>query len=182
MIELKLDVDTLFEWQKHSQKSAIVPHYEELLEFIDLRAQASETSCTTQRKKQLSRVTLFTANACSNCVCKTEKHPLYVCPKFKALSHGERISTIKANNLCSNCLTDRHFKRHCKSAYKCKVCQKVHHTLLHVDSPNPVPAPGSPTMPATPLSAHTAMKLRSNVLLMTCRVSVKAPDGSSVEV
>ena len=33
MIELKLDVDTLFEWQKHSQSSAGVPHYEDLLSF-----------------------------------------------------------------------------------------------------------------------------------------------------
>ena len=85
MIELKLDVDTLtlFEWQKHSQPSPDVPHYEELLEFVDLRAQASETSCATPKKKLPNRVTSFAANTNSsgnNCVvCKTEKHPLYVC-------------------------------------------------------------------------------------------------------
>ena len=74
MIELKLDVDTLFEWQKHSQKSTVVPHYESLLEFIDLRAQASETSCAPQKKKPPSRITSFTASANSNCVlCKNEK-------------------------------------------------------------------------------------------------------------
>ena len=45
MIELKLDVDTLFEWQKHSKTEADVPHYQDLLDFIDLRAQPSEASC-----------------------------------------------------------------------------------------------------------------------------------------
>ena len=49
MIELKLDVDTLFEWQKHSQASTDLPYYQDLLDFIDLRAQASETSCATRR-------------------------------------------------------------------------------------------------------------------------------------
>ena len=44
VIELKLDVDTMFEWQKHSQANIDVPHYQDLLEFLDLRAQASETT------------------------------------------------------------------------------------------------------------------------------------------
>ncbi len=44
LLELKLDVNTMFEWQRHSQSSHDVPHYKELLEFINLRAQASEVS------------------------------------------------------------------------------------------------------------------------------------------
>ena len=32
ILELKLDQTTLFEWQKHSQSSASIPHYRELLE------------------------------------------------------------------------------------------------------------------------------------------------------
>ena len=99
MIELKLYVDTLFEWQKHSQSSTDVPHFEKLLEFIDLRAQASETSCATHKNKPPNRVASFAANTNSsgnNCVvCKTERHPLYVCAKFKSLSHDEKVSVLK---------------------------------------------------------------------------------------
>ena len=51
IIELKLDVDTLFKWQKHIQENPDVPSYQELLTFIDLQAQASGTSCITQRKQ-----------------------------------------------------------------------------------------------------------------------------------
>ena len=43
LLELKLDQNTIFEWRKFSQKSTDVPHYNELLEFINLRAQASES-------------------------------------------------------------------------------------------------------------------------------------------
>ena len=46
VLELKLDPNTLFEWQKHSHDTTDVPdvpHYNELLDFIDVHAQASET-------------------------------------------------------------------------------------------------------------------------------------------
>ena len=44
LLELKLDTNTMFEWQRHSQESADVPHFSKLLEFLNLRAQAFETS------------------------------------------------------------------------------------------------------------------------------------------
>ena len=53
VIELKLDTTTLFEWQKHSQDTLSMPHYLDLLEFINLCAQASETS--TPEGKKLSK-------------------------------------------------------------------------------------------------------------------------------
>ena len=48
--ELKLDPNTTFEWQKFSQDSESMPHYTKLLEFLDLRAQASETCISETRK------------------------------------------------------------------------------------------------------------------------------------
>ena len=50
VVELKLDTTTMFEWQKHSQDTTNVPHYQDLLEFINLRAQASETSTSDIKK------------------------------------------------------------------------------------------------------------------------------------
>lgn len=39
IIELNLDIDTMFEWQRHSQdKTEEVPPYQDILEFLDLRA------------------------------------------------------------------------------------------------------------------------------------------------
>ena len=42
-LELKLDEMTLFEWQKHSQTSPGIPHYNELLDFLNLRSQATKS-------------------------------------------------------------------------------------------------------------------------------------------
>lgn len=36
-LELKLDPNTMIEWQKHSQSTTAVPHYQDLLEFIKLK-------------------------------------------------------------------------------------------------------------------------------------------------
>ncbi len=123
VVELKLDSDTMFEWQKHSHKMEEVPHYRDILEFIDLRAQASETSVTTSTKKKFpvigKAVASFAANSESNnSHCTSERHPLYVCPKFKSMSRDDKFSTLKKNNLCMNCLNSGHHVKHCKSSHK----------------------------------------------------------------
>ena len=48
MLELKLDQVTMFEWQRHSQDSKDVLPNSDLLEFLDLKVQASKTPFTTQ--------------------------------------------------------------------------------------------------------------------------------------
>ena len=38
LLELKFDKDTMFEWQKASQDAKTIPHYDDLLKFLNLRA------------------------------------------------------------------------------------------------------------------------------------------------
>ena len=92
-----------------------------------------------------------------------------MCPKFKPLSHDQKVSLLRDNNLCMNCLSSGHFVKQCKSVHKCRKCQRPHHMLLHVDKP----ADDNPTDARVP--SHPAVKLKSSLLLMTCRV------GSTVE-
>ena len=54
ILELKLDVNTMLEWQRHSQDDTDVPHYNKLLEFINVHEQASETLPTVPRQNSLS--------------------------------------------------------------------------------------------------------------------------------
>ena len=199
-LKLKLDPNTMFEWQKHSQNSIAVPHYQDLLEFINLRAQASETSIADLAKKQMKHeslstrkpftsskpVALFVASTDSTtnlCLtCKMEKHPLYACTNSKSMPHDKKVATLKTNDLCMNCLGSGHFVRQCKSLHRCKKCQKPHHTLLYAESQGETP----PSLPPTntgekPVVSNTAVGLKSNSLLMTCHVLVSAPDGSSRE-
>ena len=185
MLELKLDRNTMFEWQKFSQESTSVPPYKDLLNFINLRAQASES--TTSETKIHKRpppsrpVTSFAASASvSDCIlCENKRHPLYACPRFKSLPRDKMISTIREKELCMNCVRPGHFSSQCKSVNKCRKCQKPHHTLIHTDKKE---SPDQTAPPTSIVSSNTAAGIASNTLLMTCQVVVKSPDGSSTRV
>lgn len=64
------------------------------------------------------------------------------------------------------------------SLYRCRKCQKPHHTLLHLEVQNDTSS-NSPSL--SQVQWNTAVKLKSGILLMTCRVLVTAPDGSTAE-
>ncbi len=204
ILELKLDSNTMFEWQKYSQRHIDVPPYQELLEFLNLRAHASETSVYDQQRPKSIRndssstrrghypnkpVTSYAVShveqsSINNCVlCKSEKHLLYSCSKFLALPHNSKMSVLKSHDLCINCLRSGHFIRECKSLHRCRVCQRPHHSLLHSDSKNNPTTSAEVVQPPSlnPIVSHTASGLGKNLLLMTCRILVESPDGLSIE-
>ena len=182
LLELKLDSVTMFEWQRHSQEHSDVPDCDELLEFIDLRAQAAEATVTERKPKSnhppphhkakpVPAFAVTSKEAESSCIgCRGEKHPLYCCSKFRSMSHDEMIALLKQHGHCLNCLRPGHFVKDCKSLHHCKVCQKPHHSLLHIDKP---PRVDHADVPAN----HASVRIQSNVLLMTCRVLVQSPQG-----
>ena len=203
LLELKLDPGTMFEWQKHSQESSTVPHFNTLLEFINLRAQASESTAPEPSKKRQFEVaaskrsfvprpvTSLTAAIDDSCiVCKAGKHPLYSCHKFKSLPHDRMMLILKSNGLCLNCLKPGHFVKECTSTHRCRRCQKLHHTLLHVeaqperresaDTPPVAPLPVSSANHAYSHVAHAGSKSRQ-FLLMTCRVLIMSPEGLTTQ-
>ena len=198
ILELKLDQTTLFEWQRHSQSSTDVSHYEDLLKFLNLRAQASENSVSDKKQHKNDThlmkpfghnemISSHAAHAVDSgvgvCVaCKTEKHPLYACSKYKSLAHDQKVSILKEHGICINCLRPGHFVRQCQSQNRCRKCQRPHHTLLHVETTDgrPSPTDTSPS-PASSILAHTTTGLPASSLLMTCQVVVNAPDGSVVK-
>ena len=125
----------------------------------------------------------------------------------KSLPHEAKLSVLKNNKLCRNCISSRHFWRQCTSIHKCKVCQKPYHTLLHLDQPNISSTPttvttlaqsattqdGAPVNTASQnvsrnssssnvpgILSATAIGVKYNSLLMTCRVHVKSPKGTHV--
>ena len=117
-------------------------------------------------------------------VCN-EKHPLYACQTFKALSHDKMMEVIRSHNLCLNCLRPGHYTRKCTSLSKCRKCQRPHHTLLHIEAKPETPAllstTGRSEPVTTPVSNHAATGFASNTLLMTCQVLVHSPDGIALK-
>ena len=144
-------------------------------------------SCPAQRNHpRLGKQLLLLKSILTQCVlCGNECHHLYVCPRFRSMSHDNRISTVKRLNLCMNCLNTGHFIKNCNSSLKCKKCQQSHHTMIHKETHNdaaPRFSDPSTSQPLSQVASNAAVKLNSRALLMAWRVLVATPNGSSVEV
>ena len=73
-----------------------------------------------------------------------------------------------------------HFLKQCKSLHCCQKCQRPHHTLLHRESSSNK-SEAQPSLLVNSVVSNAATGIKSNCLLMTCRVLIVAHDGSSVE-
>ena len=201
LIETKLDPTTMFEWQRHSQEETDVPHYMQILEFLDLRARASEATLREVQKRQSSnvpartnmRTTYMTSVDTSCIICGGSKHPVYACKKFKSMSTEQRTDVAKGHQLCFNCLRPGHFRPQCTSEQRCLKCRKSHHSLLHgeFDRDIKVKASDRASRGVVPSSStevgessaqhnshlsHPEHRQRST-LLMTCQVAIITSDG-----
>ena len=115
----------------------------------------------------------------NNCVsCRLEKHQLYSCAEFRSLSHAEKMNLLRSKNYSLNCLPPGHFVKKCQSLNHCKLCQCLHHTLLHQEIKDAA-AKLITSDATTPTSESTTMhvSVSSNILFMTCQVMVDTPQG-----
>ena len=201
LIETKLDRSTMFEWQRHTQENSDVPHYAEILDFIDLRARASETVLRELPKRHSQPVhsksctqvrTAYVASVDTACVsCGVGKHPLYVCRKFKSVSPEKRMDLVRRHQLCFNCLQSGHFTQRCTSDQKCRECHRPHHTLLHsqfqrdgvAKTAGPDTNRSLPTKAEEPSTSHSSHLScpksggQRRALMMTCQIGVVTSDG-----
>ena len=69
----------------------------------------------------------------SNKSCEKCKgsHILATCPEYQKCAPDQRYDIVSKNNLCSNCLSNRHLKQSCPSTKRCQTCKGFHHTTLH---------------------------------------------------
>lgn len=58
-------------------------------------------------------------------------HLNHVCEEFLRLSVGERHKKVVELKMCFNCLRFGHSSLDCTSAFRCRECNKRHHSLIH---------------------------------------------------
>ena len=56
---------------------------------------------------------------------------LATCPEYHKCAPDQRYDIVCKNNLCSNCLSNKHFKQSCPSTKRCQTCKGFHHATLH---------------------------------------------------
>ncbi|XP_011883991.1 PREDICTED: uncharacterized protein LOC105571130 [Vollenhovia emeryi] len=202
-VTLKLDASTRRAWKLKCCSDDNPPNYEALKEFISSRALALEELDPAPLKAH-RQVRSNNATATENykrCVLCKESHALYQCDQFLKKNQSQRREYIKRLNRCFNCLGTKHSASDCPSKFSCRVCQKRHHSLLHIDSGSPInsashvssvsqavneestPETGSEAPSSVvAMSAVSASAVPSPVLLATARVILKSPTGRELVV
>ena len=145
VLQLKLDKQTSAQWKWESRSHVLdPPKVDDLLLFLKDRAttldlQSSEKKKPHDKKTHQSQKPVSTLVAHPNppyarCVlCTGERRPMYLCDAFKGMSQDEKRSTLRTHNMCFNCLRTGHSAPRCNSSHRCKKCQRLHHTLLHLE-------------------------------------------------
>ena len=178
-------------WDQHTKHSKGIPPISQLLTFITDYAETLTFSQNTpverqdpgpkkppfkkrdhyQKAKAPVHVVAPTTSYKWECsLCKPEKHPLHVCPKWSAFNMQQKLGHIQAKSLCSNCLAGGHATSACKSSYRCRECSQMHHTSIHqVPPPSPVN-----------YSASMSSEL-PDALMTTAQLLLTGPNGQTMK-
>ena len=185
---LPLKLQTL--WDQHTKKDKGVSSVDSLVVFLQDHAETLP-SCTTEKtgepskktttrghqpakgaRNQVNSVTPTTFAYKWDCsLCKPEKHPLHLCPKWASYSLQQKLAHVKAKNLCANCLAGGHPLSNCKSSYRCRECGQNHHTTIH--------QPAATTSPVNSVVA-TCHQVQ-DALMTTAQVLLRGPRGQEVK-
>lgn len=193
LIVKKLDVKTRQVWERHISKTVDMPTYKELSDFLDgeLRSLEAMKDVVSNENSNLVKKKLVRTHFIETkgeCVMCHSFHSIHACDQFLKLSVANRREIVNRHNLCFNCLdTDSHISRGCK-AKMCGVCNRKHHTLLHLSdnvgqelrsSTSPAFAKSSSSSAVTnkaTVRSHVVNQPNFNVLLATALVKVKSGD------
>ena len=163
----------------------LAPKVDDLMLFLKDRAttlnlQSSEKkkSKTHQSQKPLSTLVAHPNPPYAHCVlCTGKRHPLYLCDAFKSMSQDEKRSTLRTHNMCFNCLRTGHSAPRCNSSHRCKTCQRLHHTLLHLEYAQNADSSSTPSEANPTVNAVTAVTFGQPIIYMTCKILVTGPQG-----
>ena len=192
LLPLKLQTS----WDQHTKKDKGVPSVDSLLTYLQDHAEALPV-CTTDKtgeptpvkkapstksyqapkgnRNQANVATPATPTTkpykweCN--LCRPDKHPLHLCPKWASFPLPQKMSHIQARNLCSNCLAGGHVTSACKSTYRCRECSQLHHTSIHQHSTTTSP------VNSTTATCHQV----PDALMTTAQVLLVGPRGQTVK-
>ncbi|XP_071582407.1 uncharacterized protein [Temnothorax nylanderi] len=139
---LKLDTVTRKAWNLKYSEERIPPAYEDFSKFLDNRIRALEewklplSPADRSKPASVQKINSAAASAqspppCS--LCKL-KHQFSACPQFVSKSPSQRRDLVRKENRCFNCMRKGHAVQASSSKFTCRLCQRKHHTTLHLDS------------------------------------------------
>lgn len=143
LLTCKLDDKTNSLWAQTSSESEF-PTLQQFFEFLGKRIDALESLRTTVKRTnpqpcthKFSPVKSHVSSSPNPCpLCPEDCHRLFECSKLKQMPVDQRKDFMKKSNRCFNCFNDNHNVYQCQSKFRCRLCSRKHHSLLHEDTPD----------------------------------------------
>ena len=133
LITERLDPTTRKQWALTATGSDY-PSFDELQLFLEAYIRGLRTDHPVKASNHREKKTTVTHHVTNDrCALCKGTHRIYQCTKFKNLTPEERITKVKALNLCTICLSG-HSAKECKKNWLCRRCGKSHNTLLHKEN------------------------------------------------
>ena len=140
MIHIKLDSTSIEAFEKSLKNTRKVPPLDEMLSTLLSHAFVLENvnnskmvwaaEKSTHHGPKTSVPMSKVEKLCS--YCNKTGHVIVECSYFCGLSIPERLELAKIKQLCYNCLSHV-YTGACPSKNVCRICQKGHHTILHLE-------------------------------------------------
>lgn len=161
IIVSKLDQTTEREWEQHKStlfssinNSTYPLKIDDLFKFLTGRADMLETLLVSHNKQHVNKISINNkskvhCNVSTNkphsrdssykksCLACNANHPLYTCQKFLDYNLESKLTFIKNNKLCVNCLRAGHSVNECRFG-PCRLCNKKHNSLIHKENINTI--------------------------------------------
>ncbi|XP_028167947.1 uncharacterized protein LOC114358247 [Ostrinia furnacalis] len=137
IITLRLDPESKRQWELSiaDNNSTELPTYDQFEQFLKNRYRAleflsSESKPMPNKTLPVSQIKAMHVTTLVCPFCKKE-HKLSTCKGFRDTSVDLRREFVASHNVCFCCLGNNHSAKFCHSKYKCRICKRKHHTLLH---------------------------------------------------
>lgn len=195
----RLDAKTRMAWEMKLGDTIEYPTYDALDQFLNSRVRAleamipineshehssdgSKSRYSSPRSVQSHTGTQAPSEQCAIC---RGNHFMVSCAIFNQKSPSQRFTLVKQLKRCINCLSARHGTKQCTSRYCCRVCQKKHHSMLHMNEVDKKPESSQVDGPSgssenRDLACHCSsntINVRPKVLLATAWVQVGSSSG-----
>ncbi|XP_059046969.1 uncharacterized protein LOC131842458 [Achroia grisella] len=204
IISNKLDSESQKTWEEELQTIPVeeLPTLEKFKKYLEGRFRVTEMIQTSYMKERTQIKPKSFATITSNAVkrnteyrsrniecgkCK-ENHDIFSCKEFIKLDPVMRTEYIKKERLCFNCLRPGHSVKFCRYRMRCDICNRKHHTLIHITKPNletinneteEIRTPDNQTTSQHNILSHVSIRGRVS-LLATALVNLETSRGPQI--
>ncbi|XP_044312490.1 uncharacterized protein LOC123037080 [Drosophila rhopaloa] len=132
-------------------------HLESSIHHIGNPNTAQNTSGRTRQPQAPRMGHSFTCSTQACPICSGRDHRIFRCSRLQNMSPAQRLEAVRTKSLCTNCLGKAHHPSNCPSSNRCRICSRLHHTMLHFDpSGQESRSPRRPSPTNAPPQHHVA--------------------------